>query len=259
MVTYKDADGGSSQGNRHGDYVIKDEKYYHWMGTPINSYIQVPWNQLDGMDKDMFVPYETTPLEGSDVSIGEQDFGIETFTQEQYQGMTPDAFADYIFKTKYGEKIPGGSSDKFPTEEHFKEEIKRLASLAAPQIGEIDQTKAGFLAEQYGGGDVSFKDSFIGRQAIKQKESDIYGLQSEAYKFSPAISTGTGGGMRANIMGQKGIKKEFESATDTYGLTKDIAEFDYSKGIYELEQEQKSTWESQFKQFVGSLPQAGGT
>ena len=236
------------------------------------------WEYEQGIDhrdydptvhKDMPAPpeYETRKdvygnnpnYRGVDTTIGDiADFGMEDFTPETFQGKTPDEMADYIFSVKYNNKHPDGATDEASITK-FKEEIKQKLTAYAPQLKEPGAEEVGFLEEQYGGGDVSFTESLTGRKAGEQRQQDMYGLQAEAYKATPSIGgTGMGGGMRGGIMGQETIKRGFGAATDEYGLTKDVAGFDYRKGMYGLEKEKEKEWESSFQQFLGSLPAAGG-
>tara|TARA_R100000808_G_C2154693_1_gene165919 strand:- start:3119 stop:4084 length:966 start_codon:yes stop_codon:yes gene_type:complete len=314
------------QGN---DLVTVDNEYYEWdeaysqykklnegvfsAGDPAEEQAAGKYYGKEDEFQNLQHLSSTTPTPpGTDTTtIGEQDFGMEGFTKEKYEGMTPDKLADYIFKMKYGEKAPGDWSDN---PYGFKEEIKRLAALTAPKIEEIDQTQVSFLAEQYGGeigvptspydltndgvvnvqdviaannegntdqakiiqdivqsgkteetfetsyNKIGFEDSLIGRKAVKQKESDIYGLQKGAKTLGKKTQNiYSGMGQRGGTEVLEDLSKGFSSIQDTYDLTKDIAEFDYKKGMYELEQKQTSKWENQFQQFIAGLPQAGGT
>mgnify|MGYP003653994972 CR=1 FL=1 len=226
--------------------------------------------EQQGFSKDPDAPPEAT--------IGEtEDFGMESFTYGMYKDKTPWEMAEYIFQVKYDSKVPQDSAFKGKPTEFIKSIVDELED-AAPQLGRPATEEVGFLAEQYGGatqaddpstpdidesqtgfGEISFAESITGQKAGMQREQDIYALQSEAYKFAPAVSTGTGmgSGMRASIAGQEAIGKGFDVTTDQYGLTKDVAGFDYKKGMYGLEKGQIGAWETNFKTFLGSLPDAG--
>jgi hypothetical protein len=261
--------GGLSPGwknelQEEGEALKVNGEYYWWNGS---SYQKLSEQQVG--DKSGFV---TMPLI-ADVAIGEQseDVGMEEFTSDIYQEKTPNQMADYIFATKYNNEVPGGATDAAAITA-FKKEIKDKLTAYAPQLGEPGIKETGFLAEQYGGAiqddpstpdidesrDVSFAESLTGRKAGQQKQQDIYSLQTEAYKATPSIGgTGMGGGIRTQMAGQESIKKGFETTQDQYGLTKDVAEFDYTKGMYGLEEGKEKEWETNFQQFLGSLPTAG--
>ena len=153
---------------------------------------------------------------------------------------------------------------KFPdvTPEKLKEQILDFG----PQLEEVDKKETGFLAEQYGGGEgedkVSFGESLAGKAAGISKEADIYGLQKEAGKAGAearqAFGGGMGAGMRGAFAGQADIAKGFETAYDKYGLAKEKAELGYRKGMYGLEQEAESDFESELQGFIGGLAREGG-
>ena len=125
-----------------------------------------------------------------------------------------------------------------------------------PLIGEIDPTKAGFLAEQYGGDGTSFADSLAGRAAGQTLEGNISSLQDTAYQVG---SPTTGRDLRGRISGQQKIKKGFDTSYGGYGLAGDTAASAYSEGMYGLEEDVKGEWASNWSTFWDSLPSATGT
>ena len=208
---------------------------------------------------------------------GQEDFGMPSLSYEDYKGKSTSEMVDYLFTTKYNDAVPTTYKPDDTPEARvsaFKAELAQKLTKVAPQLGGVDPTKMGFLAEQYGGptgieddpstpdideSQISFKESLIGEKAGEKMSQDIYQLSQKAHEFAPAVSTATGMGssLRAGIAGQQVIGTGFEKATDEYGLAERGADFGYRGKFYGLEQEKVRDWEKNFLAFVNQLPDPG--
>ena len=232
--------------------------------------------------------------EGDPTAMGEREgFGGEPLTSELFMGKNVNEAVDYIKDVVYGGEFPGGVSPGWLSSQ-LEKYMPTVGELDKEKVGFLAQEFGGgeytdpTMLSQYdfnkdgkldvmditaapddmqeditnavlGGGatrQISFEESLTGRKAGAQREQDIYALQSEAHKFAPAVSTGTGmgGSLRAGIAGQEAIGRGFGSTIDQYGLTKDIAGLQYKKGISELTGKAETKWEREFEQFLNSLP-----
>ena len=97
------------------------------------------------------------PRDTSDLVGDRDDIGLPSITEESWMGMTLDQQAQYLLDTKYGGDVPNQENDI--------EYLKRLLKNQ-PLKGNIDETKAGFLAEQYGSN-------------VTQEQIDIYDFNKD--------------------------------------------------------------------------------
>ena len=210
---------------------------------------------------------EFEPIEYDPTPVGERtDVGLAPLTEEDWMGKSLKDQAQYILNLKYQGEVPDlANMPDYPEVEGDPQanDLKYLMSLLEyqPLKGGIDETKAGFLSEQYGGGDISFAESLTGRQAEISKQTDIYGLQKEAGKIGQKMSSvygGGGSGMRAGISDSKALGKGFETVGDVYRLKKDTAELGYEEGIYGLTETAEQDWETNWQTFFSGLPTATG-
>ena len=173
--------------------------------------------------------------------------GLESLTSDKWSTMNLDEKAKYILDTKYSGDMPNEDNDLEIIKDYLKTQ---------PIKGEIDPTKAGYFAEQYGGDGVSFSDSLAGRTAGTALKGDMYSLQDASPKVGGTPLTGVD--MRNKLTGQQKIKKGFDTAHEAYGLSEDTADLDYRKSIYGLEEGSEAEWETDWTSFWNSLPDATG-
>ena len=179
-----------------------------------------------------------------------EDVGVPAMTEAMWADMSETAKAEYILQTKYQGDIPNQENDISYLIEQLKQQ---------PLKGDVDPTKAGFFSEEYGGAGTSFAESLTGRKAGQTLSTSLTSLQGAASKVTGAMQGvygGSGIGMRAGIAGQGAIKTGFGEAQDAYGLAADTADLGYREGMYGLEEDVIGDWESNWKSFWDTLPDA---
>ena len=125
-----------------------------------------------------------------------------------------------------------------------------------PELGEVDQTRLGFLGTTYGGGDTTFADSLTGREASSTLGQSLTSIQDATSNVD--LTGTTGGSLRGQVgLGTK-VGKAVGSTYDAYGLTKDKADLAYDEGVYGLEQARDAAWEKSLTGFFNILPSATG-
>ena len=170
------------------------------------------------------------PETGGSLSIGKMGLGQESYTAEEYQGMTPQQIVDDIFAKQYNNMVP---PDMDKTEAEFKAELAgRLQYM--PQFKGVDPEALGYEEEAK---DIAVEQASITAQKGAQQ---VGGAMRSAYG-------GGGAGVRAGIGAGAGLAK-------TYGLGMETADLTYRKGVYGLEQQAGADWEADYSSYLGTLP-----
>ena len=183
-------------------------------------------------------------------------------TSEIWNNMPEDQKVDYVAMVEFGGNIPPEYDTIYEFETFIKDKLKRYA----PVKGDIDPTKAGFYAEEYGGAgpdgimgtedDVSFSESIAGSEAGSTWDAAKYGLQAETGKIGSMLRsgyTGSGVGIRGSIGAQNLIGQGFSTGLDAYKLSEDKADLAYREGMYGLEAAPESAWQTNWQNFLGGL------
>lgn len=187
-------------------------------------------------------------------SIGDLDIGQTGYTPDQLQDMSPKELVDVIFEQEYNNSVPPAHAANGVDETEFKAMIAgRLDKM--PKMGEIDPEKKALLQQQYGGDGVSFAGSLSGRKAGQTLSKSITGIQGEL-EGSAVQGTNVGAGQRGEITQAGKIKTAVDTGYETYDIAKTSAELDYSKNIYNIEEDLEGDWATNWSAFLGTLPPA---
>lgn len=254
-----------------GEQISANGKFYKWMsGRTPPGYMEISptvLGQYGGAGGftdqiDLKVGTGDSWVDPITIPVGErEDIGVPSLTEADWMGKSLEQQAQYILDTKYGAdgdyttSIDVNNTPDKPNDDVTLESLMKNLEQQ-PLKGEIDPTKAGFLAAQYGGAGTSFADSLAGRAAGQTLEGNIYSLQDTAYQVG---SPTTGRDLRGRISGQQKIKKGFDTSYGGYGLAGDTAASAYSEGMYGLEEGVESDWESNWSSWWNTLPSATGT
>ena len=183
------------------------------------------------------------------------EYGTPQLTKGEWFGMNEDAQAQYIIDTKYGGDTSGADGILGTKDDTDLAYIKSKLKLQ-PELGEVDQTRLGFLGTTYGGGDTTFADSLTGREASSTLGQSLTSIQDATSNVD--LTGTTGGSLRGQVgLGTK-VGKAVGSTYDAYGLTKDKADLAYDEGVYGLEQARDAAWEESLTGFFNILPSATG-
>tara|TARA_R110000824_G_scaffold368470_1_gene557795 strand:- start:405 stop:1307 length:903 start_codon:yes stop_codon:yes gene_type:complete len=185
------------------------------------------------------------PKTGLPKTAEQLNLGQTVLKAEDYKGMTPEEIVDDIFQKQYNGIVPPGKGTVVEFKAQLAGQLKNM-----PQFGEADPKKMGFAGEA---------KELAGRRAESSWDATKYGLQGQVAKVAGAMGSvygGSGVGMRAGIAGQGAISQGFGVGLESRNIALDTANLGYKEGVYGLEQQAGSDWESGFQSFLDTLPAA---